>query len=61
MDNENFRQAYEFHNQVCNLIGSGATVDSFDETLIDKCIELYKKASDEGVIEANANYSLWPN
>lgn len=59
MDNENFRQAYEFHNQVCNLIGSGATVDSFDETLIDKCIELYKKASDEGVIEANANYLWW--
>lgn len=59
MNNRNFKQAYELHNQVCTLIGSGTAIEGFDETLIEKCIELYKKASDEGIIEANANYLWW--
>lgn len=59
IENDNFKQAYEIHKHICVLIGEGTNNQDFDEALIDECIELYKKACDEGVIEANANYLWW--
>ena len=55
LENIHFKEAYELHQNLYNKILDGVV---FDETLIDKCLTLYDKAFEDGVIEGIAN-SLW--
>lgn len=60
LKNTYFKEAYEIHKTLYAEIMAGKDFDenSFDENLINKCLELYDKALETGVIEAAAN-SLW--
>lgn len=56
--NNNFEKAYKHHKKICDVICSDVIAEDIDETSIEECMNLYKKARDEGIIEACANH-LW--
>lgn len=60
LENEDFKIAYEMHQRMleCLFRGNGGYKD-VDCLIADfrKCIECYKKASDQKIIEATANYT----
>ena len=56
LENHYFHQAYELHTELYNEIMQDL---NFDESKIKKCLELYEKATKNGVIEACANILWW--
>lgn len=55
LENIYFQEAYEIHKKIYWSIVNG---EQFEEKLIEKCLYLYDKAFEEGIIEGIAN-SLW--
>lgn len=51
-----FAQAYKIHTELYNEILASP---NFDETKIDKCLDLYEKSKNNGTIEACANILWW--
>lgn len=56
LENSSFCQAYDLHLELYNNILQDL---SYDENKIVKCLELYEKATEDGVIEACANILWW--
>lgn len=55
LENIHFKEAYAIHKKLYQAFVDG---EYFDENLVDKCLDLYDKAFEEGVVEGIAN-SLW--
>ena len=56
LENPYFYQGYKIHTDLYNKILQDW---NYNENQIEKCIELYKKAAEDGVIEACANILWW--
>ena len=56
LENENFKQAYSVHTKYLELIRHEAPLPESVEEDIPRCLELYKKSRDEGVVEGAANH-----
>lgn len=59
MNNPSFKEAYELHNVIYDCLTSTINKAEFDEAQVEKCINLYEQARDEGIIEAYANHLWW--
>jgi transcriptional regulator with XRE-family HTH domain len=57
-ENQNFKEAYDLHLQIFEYI----CTDQRDSALFinDRCRRLYRKAFEEGIMEASANLIWWP-
>ena len=58
LENANFKEALELHLKIYEFI----CADDHDSALFinDSCTRLYKKAKEEGIVEACANLIWWP-
>lgn len=56
LENEKFKEAYTMHQEIYELIIEGK---EFDPDRIERCMNLYDSAREEGVIESAANYLWW--
>lgn len=56
LENADFKEAYALH---CRLIDELIAGEGFEENDINRCIELYKTASENGLDEATANHLWW--
>lgn len=56
LESPSFFQGYKLHMELYNEILQGL---NYDESKVEKCLELYEKAAEDGVIEACANILWW--
>lgn len=56
LKNSHFKEAYSMHQEMYRVIIDGV---EFDTDKIERCMELYDTAREEGVIEGAANYLWW--
>ena len=57
LDNPEFKEAYKIHKKLIDELIAGDM--DLEEEKIDLCMDLYKKASRDGVVEAIANHLWW--
>ena len=56
LDNVHFKAGYKIHIELYEDLVNGI---DFDEAKVEKCLESYEKAKDDGIIEACANILWW--
>lgn len=56
LENAKFKEAYDMHQEMYGLIIDG---EEFDTDKIERCMDLYDAAREEGIIEGAANYLWW--
>lgn len=56
LQNQNFKKAYQIHAELLSQLHQGLEVET---EKIEPCMELYKAAREEGLVEAAANHLWW--
>lgn len=56
LEDPEFKQAFAIHTRMIEALKTG---EGFDEGAIERCMELYKTAGNNGLYEATANHLWW--